>query len=438
MNKQRFQLLLLLVIFSSSSRGQFLDMAIPVELDFKKSYDRYSGTSYSQELIADLDPNREDAEGIIFRIQGMDPISVRFRFLNINGLWSNRVEAKIFPEPFSDRLFATYRGFEFTQSKKIEITITSDFDSQILTTGIILSEQEEIIDSLRIFQKVSLPHIPKPHIISREEWNAKPPNFGYTSMPYYDKITLHHAAGFSATTIEEGIIQMQAIQELHQDVRGWSDIGYHFIVDKGGNIYQARPETVLGAHTSGANTGNIGVCVLGCYHPPVTSYYCYDEMTVATRDTLVKLYAWISEEYGYDNPHILKGHRDYYDYEYTSCPGDNIWALLPNLRDDITLYLEYGDIPSSYRLFQNYPNPFNNLTTIPFDVSKEGEIIIRVVDILGRPVKTLANDVYAPGYNYNIQWDGKNESGEKMGSGLYIYQIEGGNFDQSLKMVLLK
>jgi len=42
----------------------------------------------------------------------------------------------------------------------------------------------------------------------------------------------------------------------------------------------------MGAHVGGANTGNIGVCVLGCYHPPETSWPCYDEMTYATKNLL--------------------------------------------------------------------------------------------------------------------------------------------------------
>ena len=83
---------------------------------------------------------------------------------------------------------------------------------------------------------------------------ARAPQSGYSNMPYYDKMTLHHSAGFSAETLEEGIAQMQAIQLFHQDIRGWSDIGYHFVIDKAGNIYQGRPETVIGAHTGGSNT----------------------------------------------------------------------------------------------------------------------------------------------------------------------------------------
>ena len=118
-------------------------------------------------------------------------------------------------------------------------------------------------------------------------------------------MTLHHSAGFSAETLDEGIAQMQAIQTFHQDVRGWSDIGYHFVIDKAGNIYQGRPETVIGAHTGGSNTGNIGACLLGCYHPPASdNYFCYDEMTALSNESIIELFAWTSQTYNLSLIHI--------------------------------------------------------------------------------------------------------------------------------------
>ncbi|MBT3217361.1 MAG: T9SS type A sorting domain-containing protein [Candidatus Marinimicrobia bacterium] len=437
MNLRLSKCLLILFAFSDSMSGQFLDMADVVDVKLVKTFDQRLGSTLNRKFdisIENIDPG---TNGILIKLQGSKFLTVQMKFMNSNDLLSSEKTAIIYPEPFSDRLLAVYKGIEFSKSKHIEITIISDFEFQILSTGFLIPEQEEIIDSLKLLHKTTISHILKPSIISREEWNAKPPQFGYSSMPYYDKLTLHHAAGFSATNIEEGIVQMQAIQELHQDVRGWSDIGYHFVVDKGGNIYQARPETVLGAHTSGANTGNIGVCVLGCYHPPETSYFCYDEMSDPTRESITKLYAWISEQYGYENPHILKGHRDYYDYQHTACPGDNIWVLLPELRDEISLYLEFGDMPRSLVLHQNYPNPFNLNTTIPFDVSIEENVTIQIVDILGRTIKTLTNSTYEPSFNYEIKWDGKDENGKRMSSGLYLYRIRSSDQYQAKKMILL-
>jgi len=177
--------------------------------------------------------------------------------------------------------------------------------------------------------------VPKPVIISREEWGADPPDGQYSNHPYYDKLTLHHAACCSAENIEEGIQQVKWIQYFHQNGRGWMDIGYHFLVDRAGNIYQGRPETVLGAHVGGANTGNIGVCLLGCYHPPEDN--CSQTMTEESREALIQLYGWISDTYGQD-PGVLLGHRDYFGT--TACPGNNVWNEIMIMRFEINDYIE--------------------------------------------------------------------------------------------------
>jgi len=94
-------------------------------------------------------------------------------------------------------------------------------------------------------------------------------------------------------------------------------------------------------------------------------------------------------------------------------------------------------MPRSLVLHQNYPNPFNLNTTIPFDVSIEENVTIQIVDILGRTIKTLTNSTYEPSFNYEIKWDGKDENGKRMSSGLYLYRIRSSDQYQAKKMILL-
>ena len=89
-------------------------------------------------------------------------------------------------------------------------------------------------------------------------------------------------------------------------------------------------------------------------------------------------------------------------------------------------------ITSSYKLSQNYPNPFNPATTINYSVPKSGLVTIKVYDILGREVQTLVNEVKIAG-EYNVKFNAGN-----LGSGIYFYTINAGNFHQTRKMVLLK
>jgi len=98
---------------------------------------------------------------------------------------------------------------------------------------------------------------------------------------------------------------------------------------------------------------------------------------------------------------------------------------------------ETGNIPSGFKLYQNYPNPFNPVTTITFDVPEETDITIKVYNILGEEIVTITQRKYKPGI-YNVNWDGRNENGLKVSSGIYIYKMYSGNFVQSRKMLYVR
>jgi hypothetical protein len=92
---------------------------------------------------------------------------------------------------------------------------------------------------------------------------------------------------------------------------------------------------------------------------------------------------------------------------------------------------------NSYKLEQNYPNPFNPSTTIQFSVTSAGNVELAVYNILGQRVRTLLNSETAAG-SYKVQFDGKDDSGLILSSGVYFYKINTGNFVQTKKMVFLK
>jgi len=86
----------------------------------------------------------------------------------------------------------------------------------------------------------------------------------------------------------------------------------------------------------------------------------------------------------------------------------------------------------TFALNQNYPNPFNPTTTIKFQIPKQAFVTIKVYDILGKLVETLVNENKDAGY-YDINFDASN-----LASGLYIYKIEAGTFNDTKKMILIK
>jgi hypothetical protein len=94
-------------------------------------------------------------------------------------------------------------------------------------------------------------------------------------------------------------------------------------------------------------------------------------------------------------------------------------------------------IPNNYSLEQNYPNPFNPETRINYSLPEPAYVKLNIYDINGTLVRTLQEGNKSAG-RYEAIWDGKNSSGNKVGSGVYFYRIQANSFSQVKKMILLK
>lgn len=93
--------------------------------------------------------------------------------------------------------------------------------------------------------------------------------------------------------------------------------------------------------------------------------------------------------------------------------------------------------PFDYRLYNNFPNPFNPQTQISYDVPKSSFVKVDIYNALGQHIKTLVNSGQNPGH-YEITWNGTDDSGKFMGTGLYFCRMEGEGFQKSIKLALLK
>jgi len=95
-------------------------------------------------------------------------------------------------------------------------------------------------------------------------------------------------------------------------------------------------------------------------------------------------------------------------------------------------------LPDDYKLFQNYPNPFNPTTNIEFYLPIQKRISLTVYNALGQKIKTLVNDkVFSKGTHMK-EWDATNNSGMKVATGMYIYELKYGNFKKYKRMMLVK
>ena len=187
-----------------------------------------------------------------------------------------------------------------------------------------------------------------PTIITRAEWGANEA-IRRAAPRYADNVHLaivHHTAGSNSYTASQSAGIVRAIYLYHVQGNGWNDIGYNFLVDKYGQIFEGRyggtTRAVIGAHAMGFNVGSVGVAVIGNYSAAT--------VTPEARAALVSLLAWRLDLAHVDpasrvvrvstgNPryppgaavtlNAISGHRDTYP---TSCPGTSLYAQLPAIR----------------------------------------------------------------------------------------------------------
>ncbi len=119
------------------------------------------------------------------------------------------------------------------------------------------------------------------------------------------------------------------------------------------------------------------------------------------------------------------------------------YVTAPLVIDEDTEWIGEGELareaplPESFELSQNYPNPFNPTTTIKYFLPEVANVELTIVNIMGQTVRTLVSTLQAPG-EHAVTWDGRDQSGVPVSSGIYLYRMNAGDFTQTRKMVLMK
>jgi flagellar hook assembly protein FlgD len=190
-----------------------------------------------------------------------------------------------------------------------------------------------------------------PPIVTRASWKADEKI--RREKPVYAPVlrfaVVHHTAGSNSYTPAQSAAIVRGVELYHVKANGWNDIGYNFLVDKYGQVFEGRyggmERNVVGAHALGFNSGSFGVSLIGNYSSV--------SITPAQRESLVKLLAWRLDVAHVDpastvaatssgNPkyrpgaqvvlHAITTHRDTYP---TECPGDAAYAQIPSIVADV-------------------------------------------------------------------------------------------------------
>lgn len=117
----------------------------------------------------------------------------------------------------------------------------------------------------------------------------------------------------------------------------------------------------------------------------------------------------------------------------------NAQAALEYIRNPITVGISDTELPhtNTFNLYQNYPNPFNPNTTISFHIPQNNFVSLKIYNVRGQLVKTLVHKKMTLG-NYQVQWKGSDETGNIVASGIYLYNLKVGDFNETRKMILMR
>jgi len=116
---------------------------------------------------------------------------------------------------------------------------------------------------------------------------------------------------------------------------------------------------------------------------------------------------------------------------------DDKIAWYENLSFVTSVLYDARGVPDKFLLYYNYPNPFNPTTTIAYDLPKATNVVLKIYDVLGNEVRTLLNTQQQAGYK-SVVWDGRDDLGLKVSSGIFMYRLRAGDLVQTKKMILLK
>jgi flagellar hook assembly protein FlgD len=277
----------------------------------------------------------------------------------------------------------------------------------------------------------------KPQIVTREEWGADE-SLRTGTPDYADPIVafVHHTDSGNDYSRAEAASVVRGAYYYHTKALHWSDVGYNFLVDKYGIVYEGRyggvTKGVIGAQVLGFNTRSVGVSVVGTYSN-VTP-------TSASIKALESLLAWKFDVHhvdpqgsgtltcGYGEKFstgesvkfpAIAGHRD---ANYTDCPGGRLYALLPQIRKTVAAMgqpkifeVELGD-----PFISPDGDGVGDTIAVTCRLSQDADWKMRVTDAQG----SLVRSVSGSGKTVEASWSGHDNDGARVPDGTYTLTVD--------------
>lgn len=298
--------------------------------------------------------------------------SAMVRMADENGQW---IDGRILEQDhhsteekgFQSELHATSADTRFLQFRlKLEKTGGNKLEN-IEVFWCNPGKSEKVAGSVSTMRTDTTP-CPLPAVLPREGW-CPSGNCFPDPTPQPTEVThliVHHSAG--GNTSSDWAAVVRGIWDFHVNFNGWDDIGYNWLIDPNGVIYDGRGNDLQGAHFCGANPFTAGICMLGTYTDVIPSG--------EARRSLVELLAWKCGDKELDplgvsfhepsdkNLRIISGHRDGCA---TECPGNAFYAIFEDIRQATQEYIEndcfLADVAqagSREKEIKTSPNPFSD------------------------------------------------------------------------------
>jgi hypothetical protein len=248
-------------------------------------------------------------------------------------------------------------------------------------------------------------------------------------------------------------LQERIVTPIQIDIQPWKCPNF---LPKGGGF--TLPVAILGQTDSDVYTINLSSILLEGVVPMLTSEN-YVDTTSASLDTSNVCYCHVDVPDGaidlivdFDGDKIVEALEEKYGSPLNK--GDTLVLTLTGNYEDgspfegsdcVVVIDSIGGaegsislpIPKVFALAQGIPNPFTGKTLIRYQLPRTVHVSLKVYDIAGRLVKTLVNEEKKAGY-FRTQWDGKDNSGRRIASGVYFYRLKAGDYEKTRKMVFLR
>ena len=276
-----------------------------------------------------------------------------------------------------------------------------------------------------------------PSIVDRRDWcpNGNCPTRAGPQFTEVSHLIVHHSAGTNNANDWAAIVR--AIYDLHVNGNGWADIGYNYLVDPNGVVYEGRGEDVLGAHFCARNSKTMGICVIGNFqNQPPTEEAVKSLVDVlswkALKENIDPIGRSLHPSSGLNLSHI-SGHREGCA---TACPGDQFFPQFNNLRgrvrDSIELCSNVTGLEDQL-LFQDLsltPNPVNSTLLLSGSTQTIAPIFIDLIGTAGQILRTMTYARPESQFSFDIDTS-------QLPDGVYFLRMIQGQSIKTLRFVKL-